>query len=123
MTDSLPLRAALAVLITLQVLMLGSLFAGVAPHPPVAIKPFALAPFLSASIATTLAAVIMAERARAGSVLSGLAVLMALVSFGPHKYVDPAFALIWPAVIAAQVASAVIIYRVYLAFRVRAVPA
>ncbi|MGI9464412.1 MAG: hypothetical protein ACR2OM_10750, partial [Aestuariivirgaceae bacterium] len=45
----------------------------------------------------------------AGRVLSVLAALMALLSYGPQKYLDAQFALIWPAVIAGQVAAAALI--------------
>ena len=44
----------------------------------------------------------------AGRSLSFLAALMALVSFGPQKYFDVQFGLIWPAVILAQLAVLVI---------------
>lgn len=51
MTSPAPLpasakNAALWVLITLQAVMLASMFAGLAPHPPRTIPLFALAPFL-----------------------------------------------------------------------------
>ena len=39
------------------------------------------------------------------------ATLSALVSYGPRTHVDPAFPKIWPAVIVAQVAVAVILGR------------
>jgi hypothetical protein len=45
----------------------------------------------------------------AGRVLAGLAAVAALVSFGPQKFLDPQFALIWPAVLAGQVAAGVIL--------------
>ncbi len=104
MTDPLPFRTALAVLIVVQTIMLGALYAGVPPHPPARIAPFAMAPFLAAAIAAALAAALMAERRLPALMLGGLAALMALVSFGPHKYVDPAFPQIWPGVLAAQAA-------------------
>ena len=56
-------RAALAILIVLQLIMLAALFAQTPPHPPVAVTPFALGPFLESSLA--------------------IAVAWALVSFGP----------------------------------------
>lgn len=45
-----------------------------------------------------------------------LAAVMALISFGPQKYLDAQFPLIWPAVLAGQIAAAVVIYT---AFRAR----
>ena len=44
----------------------------------------------------------------AGIGLAILFVVTALVSFGPQKFVDPAFSRIWPAVITAQGAIIVI---------------
>ena len=40
-----PTTAALATLIILQVVMLGALYAQIAPHPPATVAPFAIAPF------------------------------------------------------------------------------
>ena len=92
--------AALAVLIILQTVMLTALYAGVPPHPPVATPLFGIAPFLGASMGTAAAAIILGtSTSRAGAALSLLATVMALVSFGPQKYLDAQFGLIWPAVI------------------------
>ncbi len=97
--------ASLSALIVLQAIMLGSLYAGVAPHPPATTPLFAIGPFIGASIAMALAAIIMGPLERSGRVLAILAVLAALVSFGPQKYFDPQFALIWPAVLSGQIAA------------------
>ena len=60
---------------------------------------------LAVALATAAAALIVGPVAgRTGRALSLLAGLMALLSFGPQKYLDPQFPLIWPAVLAAQVA-------------------
>ncbi len=99
------LPAALACLIILQFIMLGSLYAGVAPHPPAATPLFGIGPFLGASLSAAVAALILGPAdSRAGRVLAGLAALAALVSFGPQKYMDTQFALIWPAVLSGQIA-------------------
>ena len=103
-----PHQAALACLIILQLVMLGSLYAGVAPHPPAATPLFGIGPFLGASLSAAVAALILGA-ARGGRVLAVLAALAALVSFGPQKYLDPQFALIWPAVLSGQVAAALIL--------------
>ena len=96
-------NAALAPLIALQLIMLGSLYAGVAPHPPATIPLFAMGPFLGASVGAAAAAMILGPgQSTLGRALALLAGAMALVSFGPQKYLDAQFALIWPAVIAAQ---------------------
>lgn len=98
-------NAALSVLIMLQAVMLGALYAGVPPHPPQATPLFGIAPFLGASMASAVAAMLLgAGSSRFGKALSLLAALMALVSFGPQKYFDAQFGLIWPAVIAGQIA-------------------
>lgn len=112
-----PEQAALACLILLQAIMLASLFAGVAPHPPAQTPLFGMGPFLGASLSVAGAALILGSgHAFMGRLLACLAALAALVSFGPHKYLDPQFPLIWPAVIAGQVAATVILVR--LAFSI-----
>lgn len=103
-------RAALACLILLQAVMLAALFAGVAPHPPAATPLFAIGPFLGAALSAAVAALILGPgTSRAGRGLAGLAALAALVSFGPQKYFDPQFPLIWPAVLSGQAAAAVVL--------------
>lgn len=103
-------NAALAALIILQLTMLGALFAQSAPHPPATIPLFGIAPFLAAALSAAAAAIIIGPLDTAsGRVLSVLAALMALLSYGPQKYLDVQFALIWPAVIAGQVAAVAII--------------
>jgi len=105
LSESRSISAALSVLIILQLVMLGALYARVPPHPPATIPLFAIAPFLAVALATAAAALIVGPVAgRMGRALSLLAALMALLSFGPQKYLDPQFPLIWPAVLAAQVA-------------------
>ncbi len=106
-------NAALTALIVLQLTMLGALFAQSAPHPPATIPLFAIAPFLAAALSAAAAAIIIGPlETVAGRVLSVLAALMALLSYGPQKYLDAQFALIWPAVIAGQVAAIAVIVMV-----------
>ena len=107
--------AALSVLIILQAVMLGALYAGVAPHPPAATPLFGIAPFLGASLGAAVAALVLGVgTSPAGTGFSLIATAMALVSFGPQKYFDAQFALIWPAVIAGQLASLAIVWNVAL---------
>lgn len=102
--------AALSVLIILQLVMLTALYAGVAPHPPIATPLFGIAPFLGASMGAAAAAILLGSNSsRAGRVLSLAATVMALISFGPQKYFDAQFGLIWPAVIAGQIASLAVV--------------
>ncbi|MEW9918150.1 hypothetical protein AB2B41_00920 [Marimonas sp. MJW-29] len=109
-----PVIAALLALIVLQLIMLSALYAGVPPHPPVATPLFGIAPFIGMSVAVALAALVMGPAdTSTGRILSGLAVLCALVSFGPQKYLDPQFALIWPAVLTGQVAALVVLASVF----------
>ncbi len=97
--------AALATLIILQAIMLSSLYAGVAPHPPVATPLFGIGPFIGASVSVALAAIIVGPtQSTTGKLLSGLAAVLALVSFGPQKYFDAQYPLIWPAVMGGQIA-------------------
>lgn len=109
MPSRLP-HAALGTLIILQLVMLASLFAGVAPHPPRAIPLFAMAPFLAASMAiATMALVLGPLSNKAARALTGLAVITALISYGPQKWIDPAIGEIWPAVLLGQIASLVLL--------------
>ncbi|WP_175481721.1 hypothetical protein [Palleronia pelagia] len=103
----------MATLIVLQLVMLSALYAGIRPHPPVVTPLFGIAPFIGASIALALAAAIVEPVTTAvGRGLSGLAALCALVSFGPQKYFDPQFGLIWPAVILGQFAVIAILLQI-----------
>lgn len=98
--------AALTTLIIVQLIMLASLFAGLAPHPPRTIPFFAMAPFLSVSMAITASAMIIGPlTGKLGKSLSVLAALCALLSYGPQKWVDPAIGEIWPAVLAGEIAA------------------
>ena len=118
-----PALAALATLILLQAIMLSALYAGIRPHPPVVTPLFGIAPFLGASMSVALSAMIVRPlESPAGRSLSVLAAVMALVSFGPQKYFDAQFALIWPAVILGQVAALVIFAQILKAVRFKAQP-
>ena len=112
--------AALATLVLLQVIMLSALYAGIRPHPPEATPLFGIAPFLGASVSIALSALIVQPLATSvGRTLSVLAGLMALVSFGPQKYLDAQFGLIRPAVVLGQMAAVVIFALVLGATRAR----
>ena len=108
--------AAIACLIILQSVMLVALFAKSSPHPPNAIPFFAIAPFLGVSLAVAASSIIMNTAGRTGASLAVLSAILALLSFGPHKYIDTQFPLIWPAVIAGQVAALVIFYQAQRVF-------
>ncbi len=109
-----PTDAALTALVLLQSVMLAALFAKVPPHPPEAIPLFGIAPFLAMAISTAAASLSMgSEKSPSGTVLAVAAAFMALLSFGPQKYMDAQFPLIWPAVIAAQIAAVTIFVRVF----------
>ncbi|MEM7718760.1 MAG: hypothetical protein AAF222_06115 [Pseudomonadota bacterium] len=102
--------AALLALAVLQSVMLASLFAGVAPHPPAEVVPFGMAPFLAASLSAVLAAMVLgAPSTAAGRAMTTVAILLALVSFGPQKLLDPTFSRIYPAVFTAWIAIATLV--------------
>jgi len=103
------LAASIVVLLVLTSVMLLALFTRTPPHPPLEIPLFALAPFLGTSLAIGAAALWLVRRA-SGTWLALLFAATALISFGPHKLFDPAFALIWPAVLLAQAAVGAIAY-------------
>lgn len=97
--------AAILALLVLTGVMLLALFSRTTPHPPLEVPPFALGPFLGASLAIGAAAFhLVRQGARFSATLALLFAVTALVSFGPQKYVDPAFSRIWPTVITAQLA-------------------
>ena len=112
-----PTRASLAALVTTQTVMYAAMLAEVAPHPPFEITLFALGPFLGAAVAIALAALVMGdETTRIGRLLALAAAVLAALSFGPQKYLDPAFGRIWPAVIVSQIAIVTIAIRVLPGF-------
>ena len=118
--QSYPVSAAIVTLLVLTSVMLLALLTRTAPHPPLDVAPFALGPFLGTSLAIGAAAFhLIRERARHGRILAVLFAVTALVSFGPQKYFDPAFSRIWPAVIVAQIAVAVIVAWSFLTLRRR----
>lgn len=103
-------QASLATLIILQIVMLAALFAGVPPHPPETTPLFGIGPFIGAALACAVAALILGPTISAsGRTLAIVAVIAALISFGPQKYLDPQFPLIWPSVIAGQLAALALI--------------
>jgi hypothetical protein len=103
--------AALVALITLQLAMLSALYAQIPPHPPMTTPLFGIAPFIGASVAAALAAISLGgTQTVSGRILSVIAALMAAISFGPQKYFDVQFSLIWPAVISGQIAIVTLIY-------------
>lgn len=98
--------AALTALTLVQLIMLTSLFADLAPHPPRTIPFFAMAPFLSVAIAIAASAMIIGPlNGRTGKAMSILAALCALLSYGPQKWIDPAIGEIWPAVLTGEIAA------------------
>ena len=106
--------AALTCLIMIHAVMLMALFAGVEPHPPSRVAPFGMAPFLAVMMSAALGAMILGVfETRAGALLTAVAVLLSLVSFGPHKLFDPALPLIWPALVSAWVSIATLAVRLF----------
>ncbi|MEM9342472.1 MAG: hypothetical protein AAGA87_05460 [Pseudomonadota bacterium] len=113
-------HAALAALIILQGTMLASLYAGVAPHPPASTPLFGMGPFIGFAIAIASAALITGPDSRTGRILCALSALAALLSFGPQKYVDPQFPMVWPAVVLGQISSAALLAHAALGHRLSA---
>lgn len=106
--------AALITLIILQSVMLASLYAGVPPHPPAATPLFGIGPLIGASLSAATAALMLGSGTTgAGRWFGLLAAALALISFGPQKYLDPQFAAIWPAVAGGQIACAVLIWEFF----------
>ena len=100
-----PVATAVLILLILTAVMLLALFSRTAPHPPLEVAPFALAPFLGASLAIGAAAFhLLSQGSRYGEIAAIVFAVTAVLSFGPQKYFDPAFSRIWPAVVTAQLA-------------------
>lgn len=119
--------SALFGLALLQLLMLLALMSGLEPHPPAYAAPFAMGPFLSASIVLCVVAALQVPRQGMSSPLMGmLAATLALLSYGPHKWLDPQIAHIWPAVLLGQLAAIGVwigsLARFRQAFSARALP-
>lgn len=102
--------ASVIALLIITAVMLSALFTRTSSHPPIEVPPFALGPFLGASLSIGGAVVyLVLKRAPYCRVISLLFALSALVSFGPQKFFDPWFSRVWPAVITAQLAVLVIL--------------
>lgn len=125
--DHLPARqlagASLLTLAVLQGAMMLAMMTLTRPHPPLTVPLFALGPFLGAAIALAIGAY------AAGSVLtrigwwaSLMAGLLAMVSYGPHKWFDPVFPQIWPSVILGQLAFLALMVAMFQARRYSAEP-
>ena len=111
-------KAAIAILITLKIIMLVSMFSGVQPHPPFTFILGGMGPFLGTAIACLIAAAICDPlKSWAGRIFAGVALVCALLTFGPQKYFDAQWPLIWPAVLAAQ--AAILILTVQMALGLR----
>ena len=80
--------AGISMLIILQGIMLASLYAGVPPYPPAKIPFGGIAPILAAGFAVSAAAIVLGPvTSTAGRVFAVIAVLIAMLSFGPQKYI------------------------------------
>ncbi len=102
--------AALGILAILETVMLAALMTRTPPHPPIDVIPFAMAPFLGVSIAMAVAALMLGGvNSTHGRIASISAGALALLSFGPQKWIDPMIGRIWPAVLLGQLAVAVIV--------------
>ncbi len=113
-------HAALGTLVCLQVVMLASMMTKTPPYPPLTIPLFAMGPFLASSISVAVAALMLRPASsRTGAVLSIVAALLALISFGPQKWLDSAISEIWPAVFMGQIAAAVIFWSAFQGLRKR----
>lgn len=105
--------AGLAMLIILQAVMLASLFAGIQPHPPVTIPLGAIAPILAAGFATATAGILLQPTSSIGRIFAIVAALIAMLSFGPQKYLNDQFYLIWPAVVLGQISALMIVAAIF----------
>ncbi len=108
------MEAAIIGLLILTGVMLLALFTRTAPHPPLEVPLFALAPFLGSGLAIGSAALILIRGEHSyAKVIVFLFCILSLISFGPQKYFDPSFSRIWPAVICAQACILLILIRYF----------
>jgi len=91
----------LTALFMLHVVMMLAFFFQIPPHPPIETPGFGMGPFLGA-ITTLIVLALMAGETRWGNVLAVLVAVLACVSFGPQKWINPATHLIWPMLVVAQ---------------------
>lgn len=103
------LSAGLGTLIILQLVMLFALYFKVPPHPPEIIPLGGMGPMIGAGLSAACAALLLQGEGVVGKALVVVACLLAGLSYGPQKYFDPAFPLVWPAVITAQIAIAALL--------------
>jgi hypothetical protein len=97
--------SALAGLILLKSVLLGSLWAQVQPHPPARVGPF-----IAASLSLAIVSIpLVWWRSRIGYTTSIIVGLLGLVSFGPHKFFTESANQIFPAIIVGTVFSVVLI--------------
>jgi hypothetical protein len=96
--------SALGALIILQLTMLAALLFKLPPHPPEVIPIGGMAPVIGTSLCAAFAAMVFKGEGASGKILIILACLFAAISYGPQKFFDPAFPLVWPAVVTAQIA-------------------
>ena len=109
------IAAAIMVQLVLAGALLLALFTRTEPHLPLEVDPFALGPFLAASLATGAAAYCLMIRGRRfATPITLLFALTALVFHGPQKYADPEFPRIGLAMIVVQLAIGVILGRAVL---------
>lgn len=102
--------AAIVTFWALTGVMLLAMFTRTEPYPPLEVEQYALRPFLVAPWALGVASYGLVVRGRRfAMVIAPLFALTLHVSHGPQQYVDSAFARLWPALIVAQVAIAVIL--------------
>lgn len=107
-----PVTSALGALIVLQLVMLFALFFKIPPHPPETIPFGGMAPVIGASLCAALAALVYQGRGAFGVLWVITACLLAAISYGPQKYFDPAFSLVWPAVLTAQIAIGTLVFQI-----------
>ena len=107
--------SALAGLILLEGVLLGSLWAQVQPHPPARVGPF-----IAASLSLAIVSIpLVWWRSKIGYTTSIIVGLIGLVSFGPQKFFTEAESAnqVFPAIIVGTVLSVVLIISAIASWR------
>lgn len=103
--------ASIAGLLVLNGVLLVSFLAQVSPHPDINLGPLGGAgPFIGTTIAmSVITALLVVWKNKFGYGVALIVVVQNLITFGPHKLLEPSASLTYPAVIAGSVFTGVLL--------------
>jgi len=101
MLDLPVIQRAVVALLVIHLMMTAAFLFQIPPHPPLETPAFGMGPFLGALLTMGVLSLVSGDGTGA-RVFAVFTALLALPIVGPHKWLDPAMPLIWPALIVAQ---------------------